>query len=265
MRPIEFVDTKYNATRGSPAGAGIDQTQRTGDDFGSPAGAGIGSQQQVLLAEHMTLDQAAALMGVTRATPGAYWRITGKTAPLPLPMATGAAGQPTLFPRRSGAGWSAWLARCMREPTTPISQSCSVNARVSTWAGPPCGASWSTPGSAVRGAGARPSTGCAASGCPGEGMLIQLDGSYHRWPHFIFRWPPVLAQRHSNAEGSIMAMLTCVLLWQGRPGGRPGSEGGVDHSAQSAYDSARSSSGDSRRTARLIAVDHRGSLVRPSA
>ena len=100
--------------------------------------------------------------------PAHTWRITGRTALHPLPMATGVGSRPTLFPRRPGAGWFTWLARCTREPTTLIYQNCSVNARASTWAGRGYGASWSTPGSAVRGEGARPSTGCAGSGCHGR-------------------------------------------------------------------------------------------------
>ena len=84
-------------------------------------------------------------------------------------------------------------------------------------------------------------------------------------PPLIFRWPPVLAWRGDATTSRVLAMLKSVPFRQVWPGGRPGSEGGVDHSAQSAYDSARSSSGDSTGTARLIAVDHRGSLVRPSA
>ena len=104
----------------------------------------------------------------------------------------------------------------MREPTTPISQSCSVNARVSTWAGPPCGASWSTPGSAVRGPGARPSTGYVPKHkhrvrrqrMPREGMLIQLDGSYHRWlgedgPQFTILFAV------DDATGCVAGALSC--------------------------------------------------------
>ena len=60
-------------------------------------------------------------------------------------------------------------------------------------------------------------------------------------------------------------MLKSVPFRQGWPDGRPGLEGGVDYSAQLVYDFARNSSGDSTGTARLIAIDHRGSLVEPSA
>ena len=42
-------------------------------------------------------------------------------------------------------------------------------------------------------------------------------------------------------------MLTFVPFRQEWPGGRPALEGGVDHSAQSAYDSVRSSSSESMR------------------
>ena len=56
-----------------------------------------------------------------------------------------------------------------------------MNARASTWAGPRCGASWSAPGSAVRGAGAPPKHRVRRQRMPREGMLIQMDGSYHRW------------------------------------------------------------------------------------
>ena len=57
-----------------------------------------------LLAEHMTLDQAAALMGVSPLHTRRILVDYGKPALHPLPMAIGAASRPTLFPRRSGAG-----------------------------------------------------------------------------------------------------------------------------------------------------------------
>ena len=60
-------------------------------------------------------------------------------------------------------------------------------------------------------------------------------------------------------------MITFVHFRQGWPSGRPGPEGGVDHSAQSAYDSARSFSGEATGTAALIVVDHRALLIRPLA
>ena len=42
-----------------------------------------------------------------------------------------------------------------------------------------------------------------------------------RWPHFIFRWPPVMAWRHHTAAGRVLAMLISVPFRQGWPGGRP--------------------------------------------
>ena len=58
-----------------------------------------------------------------------------------------------------------------------------------------------------------------------------------------------------NSSSSDRAGRTSARTWKGS----------VDYSAQLVYDSARNSSGDSRGTARLIAVDHRDSLVEPSA
>ena len=52
-----------------------------------------------LLAEHMTLDQAATLMGVSPRHTRRILADYRKTALHPLPMDTGAAGRPTLFPR----------------------------------------------------------------------------------------------------------------------------------------------------------------------
>ena len=54
-----------------------------------------------LLAEHMTLDQAATLMGVSPtgdATLGASWRLTRRKALPPLLTATVGASRPTLRP-----------------------------------------------------------------------------------------------------------------------------------------------------------------------
>ena len=52
-----------------------------------------------LLAEHMALDQAATLMGVTtRHTRRILWRLIERRALPPSLMATGAAGQPTQRP-----------------------------------------------------------------------------------------------------------------------------------------------------------------------
>ncbi len=52
-----------------------------------------------LLAEHMTLDQAATLMGVSeRHIPGASWRLTGRREPPPLLTATEATRRPTRHP-----------------------------------------------------------------------------------------------------------------------------------------------------------------------
>ena len=136
-----------------------------------------------LLAEHMTLDQAATLMGVSpRHTrriladyreKGAASLAHGHRGRKPanaIPEATRSRVVHLARTVYEGANHT-HLSELLSErkgPTTPISQSCSVNARASTWAGPRCGASWSTPGSAVRGAGARPSTGCAVSGCHGR-------------------------------------------------------------------------------------------------
>ena len=67
-----------------------------------------------LLAEHMTLDQAAMLIGVTPDTPGAFWRLTGREEPPPSPMATGAARLPTQRPTRWWPMWFTWLALAAR-------------------------------------------------------------------------------------------------------------------------------------------------------
>ena len=54
-----------------------------------------------LLAEHVTLDQAATLMGVTtRHTRDILAAYREKGAAAPSPMATGAAGQPTRHPKQ---------------------------------------------------------------------------------------------------------------------------------------------------------------------
>ena len=121
-----------------------------------------------LLAEHMALDQAATLMGVTTRHTRRILAAYRNWALPPLPTVIVAAGHPTQHPSPLQLPWFTWLVPGTPGPTTPIYQSCSVNARASTWAGPPCGASWSTPGSAVRGEGVRPSTGYAASACPGR-------------------------------------------------------------------------------------------------
>ena len=121
-----------------------------------------------LLAEHMTLDQAAILMGIserhTRRILADYRKNGAAT------LAHGHRGRkPANAIPEATRSRVVHLARTVYEgATTPIYQNCSVNARASTWAGRLYDASWSTPGSAVRGEGARPSTGCAGSGCHGR-------------------------------------------------------------------------------------------------
>ncbi len=98
-----------------------------------------------LLAGHMTLDQAATLMGVsprhTRRILAAY-REKGAAA-----VAHGHLGRkpPNATPDAVKTAVVRLARTRMREPTIPISQSCWLNERASTSAGPPCGASWSTP------------------------------------------------------------------------------------------------------------------------
>ena len=85
-----------------------------------------------LLAEHMTLEQAATLMGVgprhTRRILAAY-REKGAAA-----VAHGHRGRrpPNATTEAVATVRSTWLAPGAQGPTTPISQSCSVNARAST-------------------------------------------------------------------------------------------------------------------------------------
>ena len=63
-----------------------------------------------------------------------------------------------------------------------------------------------------------------------------------------FKSRPLRSARESHHRAKFL------LFRQGWPDGRPGLEGGVDYSAQLVYDSARSSSGDSTGTARIIVV-----------
>ena len=77
-----------------------------------------------LLAEHMTLDQAATLMGVstrhTRRLLAAY-RETGAAA-----VAHGHRGRgaPNATPKAVATVWSIWLAPSTQGRTTPLSVSC---------------------------------------------------------------------------------------------------------------------------------------------
>ena len=77
-----------------------------------------------LLAEHMTLDQAATLLGVserhTRRILAAY-REGGAAA---LAHDLGAAGRPTQLPMPWRPMWFTWLAPGTQGSTTPISASC---------------------------------------------------------------------------------------------------------------------------------------------
>ena len=77
-----------------------------------------------LLAEHMTLDQAATLMGVTtRHTRRmlATYREEGAAA---VAHGTGAASHPMQRPMPWWPMWFVWLAPGTKGPTTPISASC---------------------------------------------------------------------------------------------------------------------------------------------
>ena len=98
-----------------------------------------------LLAEQITLYQAAELMGVTtrltRRILAAYRR-NGAAA-----LAHGLWGRkpPNAIPEPVRSRVVHLAGTIYQGATILISRSCSVNERASTSAGPPCGASWSTP------------------------------------------------------------------------------------------------------------------------
>ena len=133
-----------------------------------------------LMAEHMTLDQAATLMGVsprhTRRILAAY-REDGAAA---IAHGHQGAGRPTQHLREWWPMWFTWLVRYAGANHTHLSELLSeregldmgrttlrrilVNAGLSSpWRRRP-------PKHRVRG-----------QRMPREGMLIQMDGSYHRW------------------------------------------------------------------------------------
>ena len=97
-----------------------------------------------LLAERMTLDQAAELMGLSpRHTKRilADYRENGAAS---LAHCHRGCKPSNATPEATRSReWCTWLARFTREPTILIWQSCSVNERASTLAGLPSGASWS--------------------------------------------------------------------------------------------------------------------------
>ena len=77
-----------------------------------------------LLAEHMTLDQAATLMGVTTRHTRRILAAYREEGPPPWLTATGAARHPTQRLMPWWPMWFVWLAPSTKEPTTPISASC---------------------------------------------------------------------------------------------------------------------------------------------
>ena len=94
-----------------------------------------------LAAEHMTLDQATELMGVTSRTPAASWRPTVNAARRLWHMATAVADPSTPRPRRWSSTWRSWLGPGTLASTTPISRNCWRSGKACTSAGPPCGGS----------------------------------------------------------------------------------------------------------------------------
>ena len=120
------------------------------------------------LTEHIALDQAAELMGVslrhTRRILAAYQE-RGAAA-----RAHGHRGRrPANAIPEATRSRVVHLARTVYEGAnhTHLSELLSEREGVDM-AGPRFGVSWPTPGSAVRGEGARPSTGCASKGCHGR-------------------------------------------------------------------------------------------------
>ena len=135
-----------------------------------------------LLADHMTLDQAAALIGVSpRHTASAFWRITGKTAPLPLahglrghkpvntiPEATKSRVVHLAGTTYQGANHT-HLSELLSE-REGLDMGRTTLRRILVNAGLSSPRRRRPPKHRVR-----------RQRMPREGMLIQLDGSYHRW------------------------------------------------------------------------------------
>ena len=143
-----------------------------------------------------------------RATPGASWQPTGRVARAPSPMVTGAASRPTLFPRRPGAGWFTWLVPRTKAPTHShlsellaeregIVTGRTTLRRILVSAGLTSPRRRRPPKHRVR-----------RQRMPREGMLIQLDGSYHRWlgddrPQFTLLFAV------DDATGAVAGALFC--------------------------------------------------------
>ena len=168
-----------------------------------------------LLAEHMrTLDQAATFMGVSApATPGASWRpIGGRAQPHSL-MVTVDYGRPT---QRSGAKLrSVSVATCSNplprcQPHSPERAARRRDregieiGRTTLRRIPDSGAGLKSP----RRRRQRPGTVSAGSGCPREGMLVQVDGSHHRWlgddgpPFALLLGPSKSRHRHRGTTAT---------------------------------------------------------------
>ena len=136
-----------------------------------------------LLAEHMTLDQAAILIGVsttrhTRRILAAY-REKGVAA-----VAHGHRG------RRSTQRNTRARCNCRGSPGSyqirrgqphPSQRVAAASATASTSAGPPCGASSSGAGLSSPRRRRPPKHRVRRQRMPREGMLIQVDGSHHPW------------------------------------------------------------------------------------
>ena len=73
-----------------------------------------------MLAEYMTLDQAATLMGVSERHTRRILAAYREEALPPLLTVTGAAGRPTQHPRAWWPMWFTWLVPGMQGPTIPI-------------------------------------------------------------------------------------------------------------------------------------------------
>ena len=134
-----------------------------------------------LLAEHMTLDQAAPLMGVsprhTRRIVAAYQEKGAAT------VAHGLRGRkPANATPEPVATAAVHLAHTRYTGTnhTHLSELLTVRERLDI-SRTTCGASWSTPGLSSPAAPAPAQAPGAPPADAQEGMLIQMDGSYHRW------------------------------------------------------------------------------------
>ncbi|MCY4651634.1 MAG: hypothetical protein OXC95_00550, partial [Dehalococcoidia bacterium] len=82
-----------------------------------------------LLADHMTIDQAATLMGVSTRHTSDFWRLTGRKGQPHSLTVTAVGDHPTSHRRRRGLWLYIWLALVIRAPTTRISANCSENTR----------------------------------------------------------------------------------------------------------------------------------------